>query len=78
MLTKKKMWFICVAIFILLSTLLTGCGENYPLVKVRQGEMSSFVDICIGKPYKYDGFDIQTLDNGDKELILHFRINDEK
>lgn len=58
---KKKI----ITLFLMLITLcmimmLSGCGENYPAIKIFTGEWSSYINIDVGKPYIYKGFDCNT------------------
>lgn len=66
----KKFIFVFSAL-VLMSTL-SGCdGEQYPKVRIISGTTAMGIDIDIGSPYVYKGFDLETID-GDKDLILHF------
>ena len=51
--------------------MLSGCGEHYPAIKIFPGAWSSYINIDVGKPYIYKGFDTITTNEG-KNLILHF------
>jgi len=56
---------------------LSGCdGEQYPKVRIISGATATGIDIDIGSPYEYKGFDLETID-GDKDLILHFTEGEE-
>lgn len=64
--------FIFVFSALVLMSALSGCdGEQYPTVRVITGGTATGIDIDIGKPYVYMGFDLETIDGG-KDLILHF------
>lgn len=65
----KKMLFAGSVLILLLT--LSGCGEQYPEVRVVSGEYANRIDISIGSPYVYKGFDLETNDGG-KDLTLHF------
>lgn len=65
----KKMIFVISVLVLFLA--LTGCGEQYPTVEVRSGSNANGINIDIGKPYVYKGFDLETIDGG-KDLTLHF------
>lgn len=72
----KKMKKKIITLFLMLITLcmimmLSGCGEHYPAIKIFTGAWSSYINIDVGKPYIYKGFDITTTNDG-KNLILHF------
>lgn len=65
----KKFIFVFSALALMFA--LTGCDEQYPKVRVISGATATGIDIDIGVPYVYKGFDIETIDGG-KDLILHF------
>ena len=72
----KKMKKKIITLFLMLITLcmimmLSGCGEHYPAIKIFPGAWSSYINIDVGKPYIYKGFDTITTNEG-KNLILHF------
>ena len=62
---------LLIVLTLLATFLLSGCGEHYPEVRIDVGLTKSYREICIGAPYKYDGFDISNADSG-KDLIIHF------
>lgn len=71
----KKFIFVFSAL-VLMSTL-SGCDEEqYPKVRIISGSTATGINIDIGSPYVYKGFDLETID-GDKDLILHFTEGEE-
>lgn len=71
----KKFIFVTSVLFLM--SALSGCGEEqYPTVRVTTGANATGIDIDIGSPYVYKGFDIETID-GNKDLILHFTEGEE-
>ena len=66
--TKK---IIAIFLVLLIVCAVSGCGENYPYVEVHNAIWGSVREILIGKPYTYNGFDVENTDGG-KDLILHF------
>ena len=62
---------IFVGSVLILFLVLSGCGEQYPTVRVIIGEHANSIDIDIGNPYVYKDFDLETIDGG-KDLTLHF------
>lgn len=67
---------IATFIILLIACAVSGCGEDLPRVVIYTGTIKNYRNIDIGKPYVYEGFDIESTDNG-KDLILHF-TNGEK
>jgi len=65
----KKLIFVASAL--ILMSILSGCGEQYPTVIITTGNTATGITIDIGKPYVYKDFDIEATDGG-KDLILHF------
>lgn len=62
-----------ILVMILSAIFLSGCVSNndYPKVTIVADYRSNYINIDIGKPYVYKGFDVESTDNG-KDLILHF------
>lgn len=65
----KKLALLLTATVIAIT--LSGCDNYYPSVKIDEGIFSQCINIDIGSPYKYKGFDTAEVDGG-KDLILHF------
>ena len=55
---------------------LTGCQRSYPKVLISMGTFKHTIEIDIGQPYQYEGFDAENNDEG-KDLILHFKAGNE-
>ena len=64
----KKIVLIIISALIIFG--LCGCGQ-YPLVHVDTGFFNATHSITMGSPYKYDGFDIESTEDGN-DVILHF------
>ena len=62
---------IAFSILLLTVCIISGCGVSYPSIRIYTSRFEAFRDIDIGKPYVYEGFDIENTDSG-KDLILHF------
>ena len=61
-----------IIVMILSAIFLSGCADNnYPRVIISTALKSNYINIDIGQPYVYKGFDVESTDNG-KDLILHF------
>lgn len=62
-----------IIVMILSAISLSGCSvdNDYPKVTISTAFKSNYIDIDIGQPYVYKGFDMESTDNG-KDLILHF------
>ena len=69
---RKPMKIKILLLMLLLAVLsLAGCAEHLPEIRINTGWNTSWIDISIGKPYEYKGFDIETTDTT-KDVILHF------
>lgn len=64
----KKIVLIVISALIIFG--LCGCSK-YPLVHVDTGPFDANREITMGSPYKYDGFDIESTEEGN-DVILHF------